>query len=177
MPASIRAATTTDAPALACVQVTSYRTAYAPHFPPGSWDGVTVEEQAADWQLWPQEHPDDVLLVAEAGGEVVGYVLARLCPFHGAEGEVLALHVLPRAQGQGHGAALLRAGVTALRGQGAGSVGLSTLEGNPIRAWYAALGGQEVTTLTQDVDGWEVRETVYVWPDAQALLNRLAPAP
>lgn len=174
MPTLIRPAAPADAPALARVQVTSYRTAYAPHFPPGFWDGVTEEEQTGDWLEWPNQHPDDVLLVAEVGGRVAGYLLARAHPYHGAEGEVLALHVLPGERGRGHGAALLRAGVEALRARGARSVGLSTLEENPIRAWYAALGRQEITTLKQDIGGWEVRETVYLWPDVKTLLERLA---
>ncbi|WP_309572843.1 hypothetical protein [Deinococcus sp.] len=53
-------------------------------------------------------------------------------------------------------------------------MGLSTLEGNPIRAWYAALGGQEVAVLTDDLDGWPVREVVLVWPNIGTLVNALA---
>ncbi|WP_102126448.1 GNAT family N-acetyltransferase [Deinococcus planocerae] len=171
---SIRPATPADAPTLAHVQVTNYRTAYAHHFPPGFWDGVTEEEQTGDWLEWPNRHPEDALLVARAQGDVVGYVLARRHPYHGAEGAVLALHVLPEERGQGYGAALLRSAVEALWERGARSVGLSTLEGNPVRAWYTALGGQEVATLEQDIDGWVVRETVYLWPDVRVLLEHLA---
>lgn len=175
---TLRPATPADAPALARVQVTSYRTAYAPpktdgHRPPGFWDGVTEEEQTADWLAWPQEHPDDVLLAAEVGGHVVGYALARVHPYHGAGGEVVALHVLPEVRGRGYGAALLRAAAGALQDRGVSSVGLSTLEGNPVRAWYAALGGREVATLRQEFGGWEVREVVYLWPDVRRLLDRL----
>ena len=171
---TVRPFTPSDAPAVAVVQVGNYRHDYAPLFPPGYWAGVSVEEQTADWLLWPRDHPDDVLLVAEDAGEVVGYILARVHPYHGAEAEVMALHVRPQARGRGHGRALFSAAVGVLGAAGAGSVGLSTLEGNPIRAWYAALGGEQVAVQEDDLDGWPVREVVYVWPDVEALRQALA---
>ncbi|GHF65735.1 ribosomal protein S18 acetylase RimI-like enzyme [Deinococcus metalli] len=170
---SVRSFVPSDAPGVAAVQVRNYRHDYAPLCPPGFWDGVGVEEQTGDWMTWLTDHPADVLLVARDGREVVGYVLARVHPFHGADAEVLALHVRPESRGHGHGAALLRAAVEALRGRGARSVGLGTLEGNPVRAWYAALGGQEVAVVEQDADGWPLREVVFVWPDTDALLDAL----
>lgn len=169
---SVRPFTVADAPAVAAVQVGTRRLDHAPHVPPGFWDGVTVEAQTGDWRPWPAQYPDDLLLVAEDAGEIAGYVLARCGPSHGTDAEVMALPVRPASRGQGHGRALLRAAVEDVQAAGARSVGLATLEGNPVRAWYGVLGGREVATREDDVDGWPVREVV--WPDPGALLAALA---
>ncbi|MBZ9715954.1 GNAT family N-acetyltransferase [Deinococcus multiflagellatus] len=166
----------TDAPGVAAVQVGNYQHDYAPFFPPGFWDGVTVEEQTGDWQAWLNEHPGDVLLVQPEGEAIAGYVLARLSPFHGTDAEVMALHVRPGSRGRGCGAALLRAALLALQARGAQSVGLSTLEAHTSRAWYERLGGQRGEPPTQTYGDHVVREVVFVWPELNALVERLEPA-
>lgn len=174
---TVRLATIADAAAVAKVQVTSYRTAYAPYFPPGYWDGVNEEEQTADWQEWPLQHPDDIWLAATENATVVGYVLARFGVYYGADGEVLALHVLPEHRNRGLGGRLLAAAVQGLMGCGCRSVGLSTLAGNPIRSWYEALGGVQVATTLDDAgEGWTVREVVFTWDDAAGLLVATRPS-
>ncbi len=171
---TVRAATPEDAAAVAHVQVTSYQTAYAPHFPAGYWDGVTEEEQTLDWQAWLDGHPDDVWLVATDAGAVVGYGLARVGAYHGVDGEVMALHVLPEQGNRGHGRRLLATAVHLLIGSGCRSIGLSTLVDNPVRRWYESLGGARVATLVAAAgDGWTVREVVYTWADAAELMARL----
>lgn len=109
--------------------------------------------------------------------DVVGYVLARRHDFHGADGEVMAMHVLPEHRGRGHGRELLAAAVRELQSSGCSSVGLSTLEANPIREWYEALGGEPVNVTQDDIDGWIVREVVYRWDNPAQLLSRLRHRP
>ncbi|WP_198170377.1 GNAT family N-acetyltransferase [Deinococcus arboris] len=166
-----------DAPGVAAVQVGNYHHDYAPFFPPGFWDGVTVEEQTSDWQAWLAQHPDDMLLVAHEGEEVAGYVLARRHPFHGTDAEIMALHVRAASRGRGYGTALLRAALLALQAKGAQSVGLSTLEAHTSRAWYERLGGQLGNVLTQTYGDHLVREVVFSWPAIRALLTHLESPP
>lgn len=126
MPFFVRAATPADAGGLARVQA-----AAAPDAP------------VDDWLTWTRRHPDDLLFVAETYGQgadgVSGYALARPHPFHGADAEVLALHVLPARRGRGVGTALLRRVLEELADGGARSVGCRFPAGH---AGGVAFGGE-----------------------------------
>ncbi len=67
-------------------------------------------------------------LVAEAGGQPLGFGLARLAA---GEAEVLSLGVMPAARRLGLGRALLDALVTRARTQGVGSLYLEVAADNP----------------------------------------------
>lgn len=170
---AFRPARDADCPALGRIQIDSYRSAYAPSFPPGYFDDMTYEEQEADWREWLRAHPDDVLLVAEAEGEVWGYVLARARHdiYPGYDAEVLALHVRVAYRSRGAGSALLHAAMEALRSRGCRSVMLWTLRDHAARQWYERLDGRLIGEKTDDVDGWPVTEVAYGWPDISELLS------
>ncbi|WP_309572844.1 hypothetical protein [Deinococcus sp.] len=96
---SVRPCTYAGASAVAAVQFGNVHHDDAPFFPPGDWEGMTVEEQTGDWEGWLPDHPADVLLVAENAGGVVGYVLARVHPYHGAAVEVITCTSAPSRAG------------------------------------------------------------------------------
>jgi ribosomal protein S18 acetylase RimI-like enzyme len=173
---SIRPATPEDCPAIAVVQVDSYRAAYAGLFPQAYLDQFSYEDQARDWLTWMQKKPDDILLVAVTPeNEVRGYMLARYQPeiYPGYDGELIALHVRPPLKGEGVGRALLRSAVEALVAKGSTKVMLWTLRGNPIRSWYERLGGTLLAEKRDWWDDWEMVEVAYGWEDVPALLQRL----
>ena len=81
-----------DARAIAQVQVDSYLSAYRDLLPGEYLANFTYGEQEKDWMGWQTEHPQDILLVAEEGGVVIGYALSREVPEESGWGEVAALH-------------------------------------------------------------------------------------
>lgn len=163
---TFRPSRTTDSQGLAEVQVNSYRTAYAGIFPPSYLEAFSYEEQAADWQAWFIERPDDILLVAtNQDDQVVGYLLARLEAdiYPGYDAEIIALHVSQPWQGQGIGRTLLNEGVAALQKRGCDAFMLWTLAKNPTRQWYERLQGQLLGEKRFQVNGWEIVEVAYGW--------------
>lgn len=71
--------------------------------------------------------PLGVGLLAERGGEVKGYLVARVVA---GEGEILNLAVVPEARRKGLGAELLGAGIVAIAAAGAREVFLEVRERN-----------------------------------------------
>ena len=89
----IRLATLEDSPAIARIQVDSYRSAYAGILPADYLAQFSYDEQEQDWLDWPAAHPEDCLLVAEnQDREIVGYALSRpgLTGIPPYDGELLA---------------------------------------------------------------------------------------
>lgn len=172
----IRPAGSADCAGIAAVQLRSYRTAYASFFPPSYFAGFSQAEQEQEWRELLGAQPVAELLVAlDPREEVIGYVLAHIqeTGFPGYGAEVIALHVRQEWKGHGVGGALLGAAVSRLRARGCNAAMLWTLQGNPARAWYERLGGQLLGEKRYDVDGWEITEVAYGWPDLAALLSRL----
>ena len=116
----IRPALPSNSPALAKIQVDSYRTAYRGIFPDSYIAQFSYEEQAQDWRNLFDSNPEDILLVAEStDGQIIGYLLARAQPdIHpGYDSEIVALHVLKSHQRQGTGRLLLKKAVELLQQQ------------------------------------------------------------
>jgi ribosomal protein S18 acetylase RimI-like enzyme len=92
------------------------------------------------------DEPETVLLIAERGGEVVGYVYAGVegmdwMSLRGPAGVVQDLVVDPANRRQGIGGKLLEAALKALKAKGAKQVVLSTAERNePAQRLFAAAG-------------------------------------
>jgi GNAT superfamily N-acetyltransferase len=95
-------------------------------------------------------------LVAEAGGEVVGFVVPVGC-------EIDLLYTHPRAWGSGAGRALLAAGETALRDNGCTEATLWTEERNERpRRFYEAAGWRTDGGVRKRVwNGAKLRELRY----------------
>jgi GNAT superfamily N-acetyltransferase len=169
----LRKATAKDSAALAQIQVDSYRTAYAGILPESYLARFSYEEQTQDWQDLLATDTGDLLLVAETeAGEVVGYALGRRAdpcrrgvpPY---DGELVALHVQRRHQGQGIGQRLIVAMAQALSDMGCQSMLLWVLEGNPARTLYERLGGQLIAEKSwggNEAYGLAVKEVAYGWP-------------
>jgi GNAT superfamily N-acetyltransferase len=179
--ARVRPAAPSDAAALARMEADSEAAGLGPLLAPSATGRLTGRTTDADraqvWETWPLEHPDDVLLVSgrdQASDGPVGVVLARCEPWHGMDARVHALHVLPEHRRQGHGRALLHAAVTELWARGCSSLGLATLDDDPVRAWYDLIGGVPVADQVDVVAGRDLRRVVYRWEDASELARRLA---
>jgi GNAT superfamily N-acetyltransferase len=143
---SVRRATPVDTPAVARVQVDTWRACYAPRLPPGALDALEVTAVEAGWRAAVVAPPTAAhqLLVALAGGRLVGY--AAFGPSEdgdasAADGELLALTVSPPEQRLGHGSRLLSAAIDAMRGAGVEVVRMWTFDGDtPLHAFLGAAG-------------------------------------
>lgn len=172
----ISPATVADSAGIAHVQITSYRTAYAPFFPQAYMDHFTYEEQTQDWRDLLSEADHDPLLVAVGDArEIVGYALGNSVQeeFGADVGELVALHVLPQYQRGGIGSRLFAAMARELKERGNTSLMLWTIEGNPVRALYERLGGALDGEKSYAVDNRTVTEVAYAWKNIDELIARL----
>jgi GNAT superfamily N-acetyltransferase len=164
----IRAATTTDGPALAALHWTSWRTHYRQILPPDFVDGALGGHIAAIWlaRFASEPAPPLILLDARSDGPT-GFVAGF------AEPPLLYidnLHAAPALRGQGIGRALLAA--VARRGLSMGLTGayLWVLDGNaPAFRFYDRLGGQQTQRQVESFWGHKTAETRYDWDDLGAL--------
>jgi len=125
-----------------------------------SFDGVSIDQNierkfglicGTDWQWRKKRHIDwDVeanaegILVAEEGGEVVGYITTRLDKSTGI-GWIPNLAVAAGWRGKGIGAAIVEAGLRYLKDAGMKYAKIETLDQNEAGTkWYPRLGFKEV---------------------------------
>ena len=97
--------------------------------------GPGTEQGYGDWLASQLDRADVVVLVAERGGEVIGYAYAGLegtdsMALRGPAGALYDIVVDPAHRRDGVGRALLEAVITALQARGAPQIVLSTAEGN-----------------------------------------------
>lgn len=172
----IHLATMEDAAGLAQVQIASYRTAYALLLPAAFLAQFSLEEQTQDWHDLLAADNDEIVYVAEAdAGELVGYALGRPQASGGVNfaSELVAMHVLPSRQRQGIGRQLFAAMATHLQHHGCSSLVVWVLAANTARAFYKQLGGELVGSQRLDIDGAEIEEVAYGWPEIEQLQARL----
>lgn len=136
----IRAASSADLGAVAAIEAAAF---------PDPWSPAAF-----------RAHLDDLFLVAEADGAVIGYLIAWAAK---PEAEVLNLAVTSTARRRGAGRALLQEALTRLAATGVSSVYLEVRRSNAAaRALYAAAGFREAA----------VRRGYYQAPREDALVLR-----
>lgn len=143
---SVRRANPVDTPAVAQVQVDTWRACYAPRLPPGALDALEVSLVEAGWRAAVTSPPTSAhqLLVALASRRLVGYAAfgpAEDSDATSSDGELLALTVAPAEQRLGHGSRLLAAAVEALESAGFAVVRMWTFDGDaPLHEFLGAAG-------------------------------------
>lgn len=171
---TIRTATPADAAAIGRVHAQARREAYAGLLPPAEIEPRSAAERAALWRerLAGAARAGRLLVrVACRADGIVGFVSAgpqrddQLRAL-GYPGEVFALYVLARAQGQGIGRALLTSARTGLAAIGPGGTALWAFTGNHrARRFYAHAGGRELGIRRPVVlAGLTLEELAYGWP-------------
>jgi ribosomal protein S18 acetylase RimI-like enzyme len=168
----IRGAGVPDAPAIARIQVTAWREAYADILPAPMLEALNVEERTARWAdllNGGPGRPGVAAFVAERDGRPCGFVSVGLQRDEGLRragfgGEVSALYLLRADQGRGLGRALMAAGARHLRDSGQEAAALWVLEGNlPARGFYDHLGGKVVGRRTEERPDGPLEELAYGW--------------
>lgn len=174
----LRAATLDDAPALARLHADSWRSAYRGILGDAYLDGDVHGERAAFWQRALASPPaNQHVIVAQDGGELVGFV-ALYGDDDGKWGtRIEAVHVAPSRKRQGLGARLMaEAAAWCEAAHPSSGIYLHVLEPNgPAQRFYERLGGRNAESgVWKALDGGEVPELRIVWASPRAL--RLAAA-
>jgi GNAT superfamily N-acetyltransferase len=130
----VRQGTAEDGEAVARVQISTWQAAYAHVLSPERLQAIPVEPAAEQWR----RHPP---IVAEADGQVVGFVSVGPARDEYADGELYAIYVHPDHWSTGAGRALIAAGEMELRRLGHRRAVLWVLADNPrARRFYERAG-------------------------------------
>jgi ribosomal protein S18 acetylase RimI-like enzyme len=161
-------ATIDDAPEIATVKTTGWRTTYSAWVPdavlaPFLDAGAQTDAIAAELGQTP-----NFGVIARDGERMLGFAT---CLFAGRDEPLLdSLHVLPDARGRGVGSALLARVADEVERRGARTMVVEVVEENVrTRRLYERLGARYVTT---EPAGWApefVREAQYRWDGLAAL--------
>ena len=168
MSVTIRPATLEDAPGIAEVHSASWRATYRGIAPQRHLDRMDPEKTVERWRRHAQGGmPDPRLLVADAGGRIVGfqaYGPARE-PNFGYSGELYAAYFLPEAMGKGLGSAMVAHFAEGLARHGIDDMIVWVMEANArsCRFYEAVLGGAVIPGSRQrfKIDGEEIWEIAY----------------
>lgn len=171
MTITIRKAEPKDAPALGHIQVTSWRSAFRNIASDDYLDNfVSAEHQTDNWKEILAD-AEQVVFVAELGGQPIGYAWAHREDDESIawDAELISMHLLPEYKRQGIGSRLFAAAAQQLKEQGCQSVYLWVLEENhPSRKFYEALGGELAGKHQVDL-GRDLTEVAYGWKDIRHL--------
>lgn len=164
----IRKATQVDAPALAEIHVSAWRTAYSGHMPNSVLDSLSIEKRIVDWQQWLSQPGLVTTLVVEIEGKLVAF-----CVFGPSRDEdkkersvceILALNVHPRLWRRGYGKTLCEAVLLMAQQAQWKTITLWVLKANErARLFYQTIGfspdGAE--RLDSDLEGVTLHEVRY----------------
>jgi ribosomal protein S18 acetylase RimI-like enzyme len=142
---TVREAAVADAAAVARVHLAAWRAAYRGLVPDAFLDSLNLGERTARWREQLTDRPrGQVTHVAEADGEIIGFVAGGACRDDDAragDGELYAIYVDPGNWRRGVGGSLESACLGALRERGFAEVRLWVLEANAAaRAFYERSG-------------------------------------
>lgn len=165
MTLTVRDAVPADAPAMARVKQSGWRSAYRGIIQEATLAAMDVATIAADFTRWIDEPAaGSTCLVAVSSSGLVGYAFCgpyRWDELPGA-GEVYAIYVDPAAWGSGAGRALLTAAEERLRAAGHAEAALWVLEGNQRgRGFYEAVGWHTDGAVDQRCEAGDAPEVRY----------------
>lgn len=177
---SVRPAIAADLAELGHVETRAWRAAYAGLLPAAGLARLSPEAKARDFAR-ALALGEPAVFVAQTRGRLLGFGTAgpqrsRDLARRGFGGEVSMLYLLPEAQGQGIGRALMAELARHLDREGAGGLALWVLARNAAaRGFYARLGGTPVAQRPTVWGGQGLSETAYGWQSLAPLLPPVAP--
>lgn len=172
----IRPAVEADVPAIARVDVETWRATYAGMLPDHLLLGLSERQRATAWSRFIAHRPGDSLIAVEPGQGVVGFGSCGLQrnPDLPYAGEIFTLYVTPDFQGRNIGRQLLLSLFARLVRVGRNSTVIWVLKDNPARFFYERLGGRLAATRRFEMGrGVKVEAVGYAWGDlATTIHNR-----
>ncbi|PYE88998.1 GNAT family N-acetyltransferase [Phyllobacterium leguminum] len=160
----IRRAVLEDATAIADVHHEAWQGAYAGIIPHKALNAM-LERRRAEW--WARAiRLSTQILVAEAGGKVVGY--ATLGPNRAHQltqkGEIYELYIQPEYQGIGLGGRLLRTARRCLADMGLPGTVIWALEDNTLAlSFYRGAGGRDIAESIECFDSKTLKKVAFAW--------------
>jgi ribosomal protein S18 acetylase RimI-like enzyme len=167
----IRAASGSDAPAIARVHVASWRSTYRTLLPDEFLDSLSEASYVDRWRRLIDDGSNRVYVV-EDGGALVGFASCgrERAGEDAYSGELYAIYVLDGYQRRGHGRELVRAAVAGLRELGLEDMIIWVLRDNrPARLFYERLGGAYVRSQPITIGSVTLEEVSYGWPRLDAV--------
>ncbi|HMB76684.1 MAG TPA: GNAT family N-acetyltransferase [Kiloniellaceae bacterium] len=157
----IRPASDDDRRAIAAIQTASWRATYRGMLPDAYLDGAVAADHRKNWQELAIA-AGDLVLVAEDGGALVGFIAVWCRP----DPYIDNLHVAAGQQGKGIGKALMAAAADRLQQRGHGTAYLWVFENNrPAIGFYESLGGRIAAQAAKEFYGQAVPSVKIAWPD------------
>ena len=175
----VREAKIADAPAIARVNLDTWRTAYRQIIPAYYFAQLSYEKGESRWQeiLKNVKNTGDFVCVAENdAGQIVGFA-AGGCERTGKyvyQGELFAIYILDEYQRQGIGRQLVRTVATRLAELTLNSMLVWVLGDNSACRFYEFLGGEKVEEQQTSRAGVALKEIAYGWRDIAVLIDRQA---
>jgi ribosomal protein S18 acetylase RimI-like enzyme len=161
----IRAATVSDAAAIARVHVSSWLSTYRNLLPDDFLESLSETNYTERWNRVIAEGTSKVV-VAEDVNDVVGFASGgrERAGEQGFDGELYAIYVLDSAQRRGFGRELVRSMVGGLRELGLTNMIIWVLRDNrPARDFYERLGGIYVRAQPITIGSATLEEVSYGW--------------
>jgi len=175
----IRPANAADAPAIARVNVDSWRSTYAGIVAEDFLATLSYERSTKKWAnyLADPETASNLYVAETDHDEIIGFVSAG--PERDGDpdyhGEVYAIYLLQEAQGQGTGRELIQTAMRGLRERGFTSMLLWVLKDNlPSRKFYEAVGGEYLREKPVEIGSQVLMEVAYGYKDLHALTTKEA---
>lgn len=170
----VRPAKLADAPAIARVNVDTWRTAYRKIVPADYLANLSYSKRESIWLeiLVSAEKNVSFVYVAENdAGEVVGFAAGgrERTGKYIYQGELFAIYILEEYQHQGIGRQLVSAVVAQLAEINLNSLLVWVLADNRACKFYEALGGKKVDEQQTSKAGVLLKEIAYGWTDIAAV--------
>ncbi|MFD2045444.1 GNAT family N-acetyltransferase [Ornithinibacillus salinisoli] len=166
----IRKATSTDANAIAKVQVDSWKTTYRNIIPDEYLNQMTYKSREQKWANIISKQ--SVFLAESDEGEVVGFSnggIERSGKYPSYKGELFAIYILAKYQRKGLGKLLLKPIIDELIKQGIFTMVVLVLEENRSRLFYESLGARVIGIEEIKIYEKRLHELVYGWDDIRAI--------
>ncbi len=168
---TIRPARSTDARAIARLDIETWRTAYAGLLSLNYLVGLSLPRRESGWRMAILHEPRDIRVAVDAAGVIQGF--GSCGPSRGERrfpGEVFTLYIAPDMQNKGIGRRVLIALFRRLASSGLDAAIIWVLRDNPSRFFYERLGGHIISHKAIAVGGSRVEALGYGWPDLPAYL-------
>lgn len=167
-----RAATAADSDTIARLHTESWKTAYREHLPPSATlDKAALRERKAHWKtVFEALGGGDLVLLAEAGGDLLGFAAAWGRSSEGCDALLEGVYSHPAHRSMGVGTGLLGAVARRLIESGRKSLCIRLLEGDERgRRFYLRLGGTKAGRGEALISGESVPQMMIAWRDLEAL--------